>query len=714
MPVVKQGIFDWLANVEHAFAQAEDEAARLADGAARGSGRRARRRGGRDARHRGRAGGSSLGGRDHRGAASRATRPCSASRRGRIRRQGSVDGIPVRVATSPGRDRRPRLPCSDARARHRRRRLHRLALRQAPRRRGRRGRRARQAHVRRQPGQPRRASTSQLVVGDIADAEAVARAGRGCDAVVNFAAETHVDRSILAPREFVAHRRRRHEVPARMGARRRAPATSRSRPTRCTATSRRAAARARTIRCGRRARTAPRRRAATCRCSPTSAPTASTPRSRAARTPTGRTSTRRSWSRCSSRTRSTGEPLPVYGDGKQVREWLHVEDHCAGDRARPARGRPGRGLQRRRRGAREHRGDAPDPRADRRRPVARSGTSRIAPATTAATRSTTRSCARSAGRPQHSFGEGGLRETVDWYRENRGLVGADQDRASTAPTTRSSTPTGSRPEASDRDHAGDGLDASHISARSLASLAVAVARGDRRERGGPAPTPSLRRAAPVFVLAGGGWGHGVGMSQWGASARRRPAGPTRDILAHYYPGTTLDEGAARRDACACCSPTARAAARSRRRRRSRSRDAAGSAHAARRRRARARAAISSSPSDGEADARCRARSRSAPARRARRCRSSGKGYRGELAVDAGRQGLQVVDVVGARAVPPRCRPRRDAEGLARRGAEGAGGRGAHLRAREHRQGQAVRPLRRLRSQVYYGVEASHRHDRGRA
>ena len=24
-----------------------------------------------------------------------------------------------------------------------------------------------------------------------------------------------------------------------------------------------------------------------------------------------------------------GEPLPVYGDGLQVRDWLHVEDHCA-------------------------------------------------------------------------------------------------------------------------------------------------------------------------------------------------------------------------------------------------------------------------------------------------------------------------------------------------------------------------------------------------
>jgi dTDP-glucose 4,6-dehydratase len=44
---------------------------------------------------------------------------------------------------------------------------------------------------------------AELVVGDIADAEAVARAGAGCEAVVNFAAETHVDRSILTPKDFI-------------------------------------------------------------------------------------------------------------------------------------------------------------------------------------------------------------------------------------------------------------------------------------------------------------------------------------------------------------------------------------------------------------------------------------------------------------------------------------------------------------------------------
>lgn len=36
-----------------------------------------------------------------------------------------------------------------------------------------------------------------------------------------------------------------------------------------------------------------------------------------------------------------GKPLPVYGDGKNVRDWLYVGDHCAGIRAALAKGRPG-------------------------------------------------------------------------------------------------------------------------------------------------------------------------------------------------------------------------------------------------------------------------------------------------------------------------------------------------------------------------------------
>ena len=38
--------------------------------------------------------------------------------------------------------------------------------------------------------------------GDIADPDAVQRAANGCDAIVNFAAETHVDRSILGATDF--------------------------------------------------------------------------------------------------------------------------------------------------------------------------------------------------------------------------------------------------------------------------------------------------------------------------------------------------------------------------------------------------------------------------------------------------------------------------------------------------------------------------------
>jgi dTDP-glucose 4,6-dehydratase len=39
--------------------------------------------------------------------------------------------------------------------------------------------------------------------GDICDPDAVAEAAAGCDAIVNFAAETHVDRSILGPADFI-------------------------------------------------------------------------------------------------------------------------------------------------------------------------------------------------------------------------------------------------------------------------------------------------------------------------------------------------------------------------------------------------------------------------------------------------------------------------------------------------------------------------------
>ena len=53
----------------------------------------------------------------------------------------------------------------------------------------------------------------------------------------------------------------------------------------------------------------------------------------------------------------------------------------------------------------------------------------------------------------------------------------------------------------------------------------------------PAPTPPL--SSPVFVLSGGGYGHGVGLNQYGALAQAKANRGYRDILAFYYPGTEM-------------------------------------------------------------------------------------------------------------------------------------------------------------------------------
>ena len=37
----------------------------------------------------------------------------------------------------------------------------------------------------------------------------------------------------------------------------------------------------------------------------------------------------------------TGKPLPVYGDGGNIRDWIHVQDHCAGVMLALAKGKPG-------------------------------------------------------------------------------------------------------------------------------------------------------------------------------------------------------------------------------------------------------------------------------------------------------------------------------------------------------------------------------------
>ena len=55
------------------------------------------------------------------------------------------------------------------------------------------------------------------------------------------------------------------------------------------------------------------------------------------------------------------------------------------------------------------------------------------------------------------------------------------------------------------------------------------------------PAPA-RAAVPVLVIDGKGFGHGVGMAQDGAYWMGRDGASTKDIIGHFYPGTSLGTG----------------------------------------------------------------------------------------------------------------------------------------------------------------------------
>lgn len=50
---------------------------------------------------------------------------------------------------------------------------------------------------------------------------------------------------------------------------------------------------------------------------------------------------------------------------------------------------------------------------------------------------------------------------------------------------------------------------------------------------------SVKREKGVFTFLGKGWGHGVGLCQWGAKGMAERAFSYEAILQHYYPGTRL-------------------------------------------------------------------------------------------------------------------------------------------------------------------------------
>lgn len=71
-----------------------------------------------------------------------------------------------------------------------------------------------------------------------------------------------------------------------------------------------------------------------------------------------------------------------------------------------------------------------------------------------------------------------------------------------------------------------------VLAASLASLAALAL--------GPESAARTSQAGPAsFLVSGRGWGHGVGLSQWGAYGFARQGTSFDQILAHYYQGTTL-------------------------------------------------------------------------------------------------------------------------------------------------------------------------------
>ncbi|GAB2497809.1 dTDP-glucose 4,6-dehydratase [Pseudoxanthomonas sangjuensis] len=126
-----------------------------------------------------------------------------------------------------------------------------------------------------------------------------------------------------------------------------------------------------------------------------------------------------------------GEPLPVYGDGKQVRDWLFVRDHCAAIRAVLERGRVGETYNV---GGNSEKQNIEVVKAicsllDQRRPRADGKPRESQIAFVADRPGHDRRYAIDAGKlkdelgwePQYTF-ERGIAETVDWYLDNQDWV----------------------------------------------------------------------------------------------------------------------------------------------------------------------------------------------------------------------------------------------------------------------------------------------------
>jgi stage II sporulation protein D len=80
-----------------------------------------------------------------------------------------------------------------------------------------------------------------------------------------------------------------------------------------------------------------------------------------------------------------------------------------------------------------------------------------------------------------------------------------------------------------------------VAALALAALILGSAPGYPSSKA-PARAQAPMPGSPIFVISGRGWGHGVGMAQWGALGFAQQGASHEEILAHYYRGTTLGQG----------------------------------------------------------------------------------------------------------------------------------------------------------------------------
>ena len=79
-----------------------------------------------------------------------------------------------------------------------------------------------------------------------------------------------------------------------------------------------------------------------------------------------------------------------------------------------------------------------------------------------------------------------------------------------------------------------------VAALSLAALILGSAPGYPSSEA-PARAQAVMPGSPIFVISGRGWGHGVGMAQWGALGFAQQGSTYDAILAHNYRGTTLGQ-----------------------------------------------------------------------------------------------------------------------------------------------------------------------------